>query len=247
MAPLASLSAAALLLFSTVANAHFTLQTPPTIGFDDDKEGTGPCGGFAPDFSKPTAEFHVGGEPVGAKMLHPQAKWLFRATLDEKASGNWTQLFPIVFQSGLGEICEPAIPAPESWVGKNGVFSIVANAPDGLLYQCSIVKFVSGKGEVPSSGCRNASSISVSFDSDPQLSALVTPGGSSGGSSGSNASATTGTGGKGGSPTTSGGSASQTSASPGKNGAGGFVESSLSVTNMLVVAAAGCLGAAFIL
>lgn len=136
MASVKSVASAAI-FFLSVANAHFNLIAPPTIGFDDDKEGVGPCGSFTPDFKNESAlvDFHVGGEPVAVKLGHSQANWLFRATLDETASGNWTQLFPIVQQSGLGLFCEPAIPAPESWVGKQGVVSVVANAVDGLLYQ----------------------------------------------------------------------------------------------------------------
>lgn len=129
--------ASAAIFFISAANAHFNLIAPPTIGFDDDKESNGPCGGFTPDFTNKSAlvDFHVGGEPVALKLGHSQANWLFRGTLDETASGNWTQLFPIVQQSGLGLFCETAIPAPESWVGKQGVVGVVANAVDGLLYQ----------------------------------------------------------------------------------------------------------------
>lgn len=136
MSSIKSVACAAFALAS-VANAHYQLTTPPTIGFSDDKEPIGPCGGFTPDFSKKDAitDFHVGGQPVGMNLFHSQTNWLFRATLDETASGNWTQLFPIIQQSGIGKFCEKAVPAPESWVGKQGVLSVVANAPDGLLYQ----------------------------------------------------------------------------------------------------------------
>jgi hypothetical protein len=129
--------AAAAVFFLSAANAHFNLITPPTIGFDDDKEGTAPCGSFTPDFTNKSAlfDFHVGGEPVAMKLGHPQVNWLFRGTLDETANGNWTQLFPIVQQSGLGLFCETAVPAPEAWVGKQGVVGVVANGPDGILYQ----------------------------------------------------------------------------------------------------------------
>lgn len=136
MASFKAVASAGFVLFSMV-NAHFNLIAPPTIGFDEEKEDSGPCGGYTPDFSNKAAivDFHVGGEPVALKLGHPQANWLFRGTLDQTASGNWTELFPIVQQSGLGLFCEPAIPAPESWVGKQGVISVVANAVDGLLYQ----------------------------------------------------------------------------------------------------------------
>lgn len=134
-------AASAAVLFLSAADAHFNLITPPTIGFDESKEGTGPCGSFTPDFSNASVvfDFHVGGEPVAINLGHPQANWLFRGTLDETASTNWTQLFPIVMQSGLGHFCESAVPAPESWVGKQGVVSVVADAVDGLLYQVGLL------------------------------------------------------------------------------------------------------------
>jgi hypothetical protein len=129
--------ASAALVFVSGASAHFNLKVPPTIGFEDSKEGTGPCGGFTPDFSDKSkvVDFHVGGEPVAMSLGHSQANWLFRGTLDQTGGSNWTQLFPIVQQSGLGSFCETAIPAPESWVGKQGVLGVVANAVDGVLYQ----------------------------------------------------------------------------------------------------------------
>jgi hypothetical protein len=138
MASFKAVATVAALLVST-ASAHFNLVAPPTIGFEDGTEDKGPCGGFTPDFSKKdgVVDFHVGGEPVALKLGHSQANWLFRGTLDQTGSSNWTQLFPIVQQSGLGMFCETAIPAPASWAGKQGVIGVVANAPDGLLYQVS--------------------------------------------------------------------------------------------------------------
>lgn len=134
MAPFPKLLAASLL--PLLASAHFKLNAPATIGFDEDKEDSDPCGGFTPDFSKNTvSDFHVGGEPIALFLGHPQANWLFRATLDTTASSNWTQIFPIVQQSGLGDFCEPSITAPEGWIGSRGVVGIVANAVDGLLFQ----------------------------------------------------------------------------------------------------------------
>ena len=198
MAPLTSICATAVFLAAS-ASAHFTLRTPESIGFDDSKEDTGPCGGFAPDFGKnKVTDFHVGGEPIGTSQSHPSARWLYRATLDQSAAGGWTQLFPITLQNSLGFMCQPSVPAPEAWVGKRGVVGIVANGDDGLLYQCAAVNFVSGKGTVDGNTCRHSSS-QIVFTSDPQLSALAsgsvsspvgapnntTPGGSGGGGSGS--------------------------------------------------------------
>lgn len=128
----------AILSLASLSSAHFLLNYPKSIGFDDDKEGTAPCGGFTPDISSGSSQlvdFHVGGDSLAMRGTHPQSNWLFRATLDGTAESGWQQIFPIVQQSGLGNFCEPQITLPSSWAGKKGVISVVADAPDGLLYQ----------------------------------------------------------------------------------------------------------------
>ncbi|KAK0712102.1 hypothetical protein B0H67DRAFT_444189, partial [Lasiosphaeris hirsuta] len=175
MAPLRSLVAATLLLLSA-ANAHFILNNPVSLeggSIDEDKEGNAPCGADLPDLSKKTTnDFHVDGDFVSVRLGHPQGNWLIRATLDGKASGNWSQLFPIVTQSGLGDFCEPIVTAPKEWVGKTGVIGVAVKAPDGILYQCAVVNFVAGTN-TPGDSCKNGSSVTGSFSSDSALSALV--------------------------------------------------------------------------
>jgi hypothetical protein len=127
----------ALLSLCSVVSGHFLLNYPQSIGFDDDKEDGGPCGGFTPDFSKNVVDFHVGGDAIAVKLTHPQGNWLFRVTTDEKAQSGWEQIFPIVQQSGLGDFCEPQVTVPSKFVGKKGVLSVVSSATDGLLYQVS--------------------------------------------------------------------------------------------------------------
>jgi len=196
MAPLRALATAALLFLST-ANAHFVMVDPPSLeggSVNEDKQGTGPCGGTLPDLSKRAAtDFHVDGDSIALRLGHPQSKWLIRGTLEDQASGNWTQLFPIVLQSGLGNFCEPLVTVPGSWVNRTGVIGIVANAPDGTLYQCAVVNFVAGSAPSPSESCVNGSAVTGDFTSDATLSGLVgnppattsTPGANPGGSSAS--------------------------------------------------------------
>lgn len=177
MAPFRSLVAAAL-LFLSAANAHFELHKPVPLegdSMDEKKEGNAPCGGGAPDLAQNKAtDFHVDGDSVAVLLGHPQAKWLIRGTLDAKAAGGWTQLFPIVLQSGHGNFCEPVVAAPKDWAGKKGFISTVCDAPDGLLYQCAAVNFVSGASTAPgSSTCNNGTGVSVTFDSDATLTTLV--------------------------------------------------------------------------
>jgi hypothetical protein len=137
MAPLKTI------LFSVFAiinqsTSHFLLNSPPTIGFDDDLETTAPCGSFTVDFSKDNVtSFHVGGDSIAVTSVHPQAIWLFRASLDITASGNWTTFLPTVQQSGLGDYCETGLVLPSTWAGSKGVIQVVQDAPDGILYQVS--------------------------------------------------------------------------------------------------------------
>ena len=177
MAPLRTIVAATLSILSA-ANAHFVLLSPKSLEgetIDDSKEGNGPCGAKLPDLTQAVAnDFHVDGDFVSLQNGHPQGNWLIRATLEDKAAGNWTQLFPPVQQSGLGNFCQPVVTAPKEWVGKKGVIGIVCNAPDGLLYQCATVNFVAGSNTpTGTSGCTNGSAVTGSFVSDSTLTALL--------------------------------------------------------------------------
>jgi len=229
MPRLASLASAALLL--AAVGAHFTLDYPATVGFSDDQEGTAQCGSFSPDFATDNVtNFHVGGDNVAMNLFHPQANWLFRGTLDQTGAGNWTQLFAIVQQTGLGKFCEPAVSFPASWAGQKGLLGVVADGPDGILYQCAALNFVSGVATTTQSACTNGSSVTGSFTSDASLSTLV------GSSTSSNTSTGTGSA-TSSSPTTS----SSHSAAP------GAVGYSVPLANALVVMAMALMGAAYML
>src|SRR5882757_3174175 len=93
----------ALLSFSVCAvKSHFILQSPTSLGFDDDSEGDSPCGGFDVVFNGTEDSVQVGGFAVSMLSTHPAADWLFRATLDQIAPFNWTNLLPVVSETGLG-------------------------------------------------------------------------------------------------------------------------------------------------
>jgi len=110
-----------------------------SIGFDDNLEGTGPCGSFTVDFSKDNiSDFHVGGDTVFLTGTHPTTTFLYRATTDQTASGNWFNLLSGPIQVvGLGDNCQPLVPVPAGFAGSKGVVQIVADSPDGILYQVS--------------------------------------------------------------------------------------------------------------
>ncbi|KAF7881570.1 uncharacterized protein EAF02_006258 [Botrytis sinoallii] len=166
----------ALLGLATVVSqcsAHFLLNYPPTYGFDDDAEGTAPCGGFTVGFDNNVTDFHVDGDSIAMTSTHPSTTWLFRAMLgNDTAAANWTNLIPSVQQTGLGAFCEPTITVPSTFAGSQGVINVVADGPDGLLYQCAAVSFVTGSATAAPTSCKNATGVSASFAADAALSSL---------------------------------------------------------------------------
>lgn len=153
--------------------AHFYLNYPTSIGFDDALENEAPCGSFTMNFATDNiTNYHVGGDTLAMTSIHPQATWLFRATLDKTAGGNWTNLLPAVLQTGLGDYCEPRVPVPESWAGSLGVIGVVQDAPDGILYQCAAVSFVAGTSTALPTACVNVTGLSATFTADAMLSSL---------------------------------------------------------------------------
>ncbi|KAF2964833.1 hypothetical protein GQX73_g8753 [Xylaria multiplex] len=163
----------AALLLAASAHAHFTVQYPATVGeFKDEDEGDSPCGGYMPSLdSIDTVDFHVGGDAIATKSTHPQTTWLYRIT-DDISKNNWTQVYGIVQQSGPGDYCTKDIILPSEYVGQRAILSIVGSGIDGVLYQCSAVRFVNGTVDTPSA-CVNGSSITASYTDDSALSSMV--------------------------------------------------------------------------
>lgn len=120
------------------AFAHFVLNYPPSLGFNEDDEGTAPCGGAEISFDN-TTDITVGSFSVASRSTHPQANWLFRVTTSTEEPYNWTNILPVVSQSGLGDFCLPALSVPASFVGQQGIMQITQGAVDGNLYQVNLL------------------------------------------------------------------------------------------------------------
>ncbi|KAH7374447.1 hypothetical protein B0T11DRAFT_520 [Plectosphaerella cucumerina] len=172
MARITALLSSALL--AATASAHFEITIPGNqLGGDNtDSQSTGPCGGHTVADGAETVDFHVGGQPVAIFDGHSRSDWLIRGTLDTDASGGWEELYPIYQTRGEGRSCQPSVKAPEEWVGKSGILSVVGQAEDGTLYACSYVSFVEGTAET-NDECRNGSSIVVEFVENAELTALL--------------------------------------------------------------------------
>jgi hypothetical protein len=112
---------------------HYTLDFPPTTGFDEDQEPNAPCGGFDPTTSNLTA-FPLAGGPIAIDSHHPQMTLIIRSQLI--GSEEWVNLTDgYLVMTGLGELCVPALPVPANWSGQVGVIQVVGQPPDAVLYQ----------------------------------------------------------------------------------------------------------------
>jgi len=67
---------------------------------------------------------------------HPTITYVFRSTLTQDASGGWQQMTGSdVKVVGLNLACIPSVPAPPSFAGSKGIVQIIADSPDGILFQ----------------------------------------------------------------------------------------------------------------
>jgi len=159
-----------------LASCHFLLNFPPTIGFDDDKEGTYPCGSFDITSRENVTDYPIGGSPIALVSTHPQATWEFRAALLNDTD-NWTNILPVILQNGQGDFCPTGITIPSAWEGQDGVIQVVQDAADGFLYQCAAVHFTSGSTTSNPASCLNKTSpaLQVSIlNEDIEISASAT-------------------------------------------------------------------------
>ncbi|KAK6336090.1 hypothetical protein TWF696_001658 [Orbilia brochopaga] len=154
-----------LLSLLQLTKAHFLLNSPPTIGFSDDEEGDYPCGSFDATDRKTVTDFPIGGIPIALTSTHPEVTWFYRAALLNDTN-NWVDLYQSITQVGQGNFCSQNVPGLADWEGQDAVLQIAASAPDGWLFQCSAIKFVSGAATAPGGSCRNATSVKASFSNE---------------------------------------------------------------------------------
>ena len=123
------------LLFINFSTAHFILLWPTNAGFDEDKESTGPCGGFMPEVTANSPSVQVERFAISIQNVHPVGEWSFRGTTSTKAPYDFTEIVPVVNTTGVGDFCLDMMSVPSDWAGKSGIIQVVDNSPDGILYQ----------------------------------------------------------------------------------------------------------------
>jgi hypothetical protein len=126
---------ATLLSLAAAANAHFVLQIPTSLGFDDAVEATGPCDGFDPTSrSTGVTEWPINGGAIGVLTTHTHVTWKFNAALLSDTS-KWVPLTKDIDQTGVGSYCVPQVAGNPAWVGQDAVLQVIQIGVDGTLYQ----------------------------------------------------------------------------------------------------------------
>ncbi|KAH8655022.1 hypothetical protein BGZ60DRAFT_337784, partial [Tricladium varicosporioides] len=151
-----------LLATTAITAAHFVLQSPTSLGFDDEAEGTSPCGGFAATGRTNVTNWPTGGSAVNLLTTHSTATWEFRAARlnDLKI---WVPLTRNLTQKGVGTLCEPQIPGKKEWEGQDGVLQVVQHGHDGDLFQCAAIKFIKGPAAAVPADCVNSTGITATW------------------------------------------------------------------------------------
>ncbi|KAK3376454.1 hypothetical protein B0T24DRAFT_700017 [Lasiosphaeria ovina] len=147
---------------AALAEAHFVLQVPTSLGFSDVLEGTAPCGSFHISSRVGESSWPVAGAPFQLITTHPQSDWQIRAALLNDTA-NFQPLVPVVSQQGTGTFCLPAVPGIAAWEGQDAVLQAIQHSVDGELYQCAAIKFVSGSAAAAPQSCKNSTNVSASF------------------------------------------------------------------------------------
>ena len=173
----------------TVAESHFLLNYPPSIGFSNDNESTAPCGGHNLVFNNvtaPSVNVRVNGFTIELLSTNPQAKWLMRATLSRSTPFNWTDLLPVTSETGNGDFCVPDLALPLEFAGEAGVIQVVQDVMGLVTYQvsrpsslasisadlrpqCAIVNFEVDANATRSPACTDQTGLTVTLTNSTNL------------------------------------------------------------------------------
>lgn len=129
-----------LVALAALSSAHFVLELPTSVGFEDVKAGTPPCGGFDITTRSTVTEWPIAGAPLKVISTHPRSEFTIQAALLPNTTGDspdFVKLVPIVRQGGLGALCLTAVPGLAAWEGKDAVLQVIQAATDGQNFQVS--------------------------------------------------------------------------------------------------------------
>ncbi|KAL8839641.1 MAG: hypothetical protein Q9170_001647 [Blastenia crenularia] len=146
---------------ASLASAHFTLDSPPARGFDEDQLVNFPCGGQNTVSSNRTP-FSLAGGSIQLTMEHDRSAVQVLIALGNDATDSFnTVLVPTTQEEGFGKFCLRDVKIPESLgvkEGDNATIQVVTNGdPTGGLYNCADITFSSNNAST--SECTNGKGV----------------------------------------------------------------------------------------
>ncbi|KAK0713316.1 hypothetical protein B0T26DRAFT_857906 [Lasiosphaeria miniovina] len=151
---------AALAQVITLGACHYVLQFPISVGYTDSTEATAPCGGYSATSRTTVTDWPLGGLAIAVITTHSSVTWEYKVALLSSPTV-FVSLTPVLTQTGVGHFCEPVMPGYSPWLNQDAILQVIQHAPDGALYQCEAIKFVSGAAATPPASCYNSSVISA--------------------------------------------------------------------------------------
>jgi len=152
---------AVLWLAATAASAHFVLDYPTSIGFDDEKLDQGPCGSFSATIrTKGVTRWSVDGSNIAVLTTHGRVTWELNVALVDNPT-EWRPLVREFGQTGVGNVCFRGVPGLAAWIGQPAVLQVVQHGHHGVLYQCAAIEMVAGGPDTVPSGCTNSNGVSI--------------------------------------------------------------------------------------
>src|SRR5664279_4982494 len=92
-------------LLAAVANSHFVLTYPTSLGYNDASEAVSPCDTFNPtDRSKGVQDWPIAGAGFVVITTHTSVTWDIKAALVSDTS-TWVPLTLVLSQTGVGFFC----------------------------------------------------------------------------------------------------------------------------------------------
>ncbi|PGH13357.1 hypothetical protein AJ80_06351 [Polytolypa hystricis UAMH7299] len=170
MHPLTSLTS--LLSLSTLALAHFKLDSPKVRGYNDNDLVNFPCGGQKPSSDSDRTPISLDDPQlsIALTMGHDQSAIQVLLGLGENPGENFNiTLVPTFRQTGLGAFCLPSVELSEEVLGRpledglKATLQVVTNGdPTGGLYNCADLTFSrTASLSTDSSECKNNTGVSA--------------------------------------------------------------------------------------
>lgn len=78
---------------AAVAQSHFVLESPTSLGYNDAKEATGPCDTFGLTARTNVTNWPLGGYPISLWTTHPKVTFVFRTALLSDTN-SWVNFIP---------------------------------------------------------------------------------------------------------------------------------------------------------